>query len=381
MRADKLNQHIRVMVVGRFTAIHTRRFAEELQRQGAEVAALWFGQSKEQPRVKCFQPSVRPRILGLRGTAKYASLRYLRHTIADFAPHIIHVQDDPLMVKWLHGTRPSSVKLAYTSWGHYPKSVLNDKDFQHSLQDAVLVASDAPDVLEEITPFAPRAHREIMRFGAEFDLFSPGAPDLKVLSQYCINASDCYLLSPRSIRPNYNQLTLIRALPAVVEKFPNLKLILKHHHVENYTDAADYERRIRDEAQQLGVWERIIRLDHIPYSHLCHLYRVSRAAISIPLEDGFPATIFEAMAAGCPLIVSRDESYKGVITDGSNALTIPPTDSVALSNSLLRILGDEAFAQKLRLNGLATVREKGDFSKEVARMLKKYRELMDGEIQ
>ena len=368
---------MRILVVGRFNSIHTRRFAEELGRQGAEVAGLCLTASAEKPDLPCYQPARTPRILGLPKTATIASLFYLRRAINDFRPDVIHVQDDIRLVKWLHLTRPRGVKLAYTTWGHYPQRVLADAGFRRSLRGASLVVSDARDVLDEIVPFAPSARQEIMRFGADLAHFSPGRPDAAVLAQHGLSSSGKYILSPRSLRPSYNQLTLIRALPAVVRVAPEVKVILKHHHVENYEDSAGYESQVRIEAERLGVWEHVVRLDHLPFEHLCHLYRASRVAVSIPLMDGFPASIFEAMAVGCPLVVSNDRSYEGVIEDGVNAISIEPTDDEALAAALIRVFQDERLFDRLREQGFRTVKEKGDFVHEVGRLMRTYEQLLN----
>lgn len=374
---DSTKRGPRVLVMGRFTSIHTRRFAEELQRQGADVAALYPRESKDRPAVRCYQPSKTPRILGLPKTATFASILYLRSAITEFAPDIIHIQDDPQLAKWLRFVNTRRAKLAYSSWGHYPKKTLAEASFQKSLGKFALIVSDAPDVLAEITPFAPNARQEIVRFGADMKLFSPGVPDSEVLKRYKLNVGTRYLISPRSIRPNYNQLTLIRALPKVLAKFPDAKVIIKHHHVENYSDSEAYELCLQKEADRLNVRDSIIRLNHLPYEDLCHLFRLSRIAISIPLEDGFPATIFEAMAAGCPLVVSRDGSYEGVVEDGINAITIDPQDVTSLSDAVLRILGDEEFATRLRNAGTETVQTKGDFSREISQLLQVYKNLVN----
>lgn len=372
------SQRPRVLVVGRFSSIHTRRFAEELQRQGLEVAAMCLGASSQRPDLTCYQPDRTPRIWGLPKSATLASLLYIRRALHDFKPDIIHIQDDPKMAKWLRLTRPSSVRLAYTTWGHYPETILLDRSFQRSLRDASLVVSDAMDVLEEITPFAPHAHRQIMRFGADFDDFTPGTADPSVLAQHGLDPDGTYILSPRSLRPSYNQLTLIRALPEIIAEFPDVQVIVKHHHVENYDDADDYESQVQREAESLGVWRHIVRLDHLPYEHLCHLYRASRVAVSIPLMDGFPASIFESMAAGCPLVVSSDGSYEGVIEHEVNSLVIEPLDHRALSKCILRLLSDSECHGSLRDQGLVTVREKGDFTKEVGRLVETYDSLING---
>jgi glycosyltransferase involved in cell wall biosynthesis len=374
------NSPIRVLVIGRFTSIHTVRFAEELQRQGMEVAALYIGPAKSCPNVRVYHAEKNMRLFGVPHTATLGCLLYLWRAIRDFHPDIVHVQDDTRIPRWLSFVCPPNVLRAYTSWGHN-SAIAASRSFQRGLAATDLVTSDAPDVLEEIACFAPHARREIVRFAADPGLFFPGQPDQTILAQYRLNPKGLYIISPRSLRPVYNQLTLIRALPPVVKMFPDLQIILKHHHVDNYDDAKEYENQIRDEAKRLSIWDRMVRLDHLPYAHLCQLYRLCRAAVSIPLEDGFPATIFEAMACGCPLIVSNDRSYDGVLVDSVNCLTVAPTDTRALTSALTRILADSVFADNIRGEALKTVSEKGDFKKEICRLTDTYQSLIQTSTQ
>lgn len=365
---------MRVLVIGRLTSIHTIRFCEELQRQGAEVAVLWIGKATGWPNVRVYHTDRNMRVFGIPRTATIGCLLYIRNAIHDFRPHIIHVQDDGQMVYWLNLTCPSKVIRAYTNWGHNPELMRCSK-VRRGLSKTDLVTSDAHDVLEELLPFAPLAKQQIVRFGVDRNLFSFGLPDKDVLAKYSLDPNGMYVISPRSIRPIYNQITLIRALPPVMEMFPNLMVILKHHHVQNYTDSRDYEEELRSEAERLKVWDRVIRVDHIPYADMCHLYRLCRAAISIPLEDGFPATIFEAMASGCPLIVSDDRSYEGVI-NVHNAIAIPSTDSRALARALIGLLATPGLAERMQKEALRTVSEKGDFAREISGLLSTYQALL-----
>src|SRR5579864_16469 len=188
---------IRVLVIGRFTSIHTLRFAEELQRQGLEVAALYIGPAKSRPNVRVYHAEKNMRILGIPHSATLGCLLYLRRAIRDFHPDIIHVQDDMRIHRWLGFVCPSNIVRAYTNWGHNPAIAIS-KTFQRALAATDLVTSDAPDVLEEIALFAPRARQEIVRFAADPGLFSPGEPDQTILAQYGLNPKGLYIISPRS---------------------------------------------------------------------------------------------------------------------------------------------------------------------------------------
>jgi glycosyltransferase involved in cell wall biosynthesis len=212
---------LRILVIGRFTSIHTLRFCEELQRQGMEVAALWIGPTKWRPNVRVYHAQDNMRLFNIPRTATLGCLLYIRRAIDDFRPDVIHVQDDPRIPGWLNLICPSTILRAYTNWGHNP-AINHLHNFHRGLRATDLLTSDAPDVLEEIGQFAPDARREIVRFGADPELFSPGPPTESILEEYGLDSRGLYVISPRSLRPMYNQLTLIRALPPVIERFPFL---------------------------------------------------------------------------------------------------------------------------------------------------------------
>jgi len=65
--------------------------------------------------------------------------------------------------------------------------------------------------------------------------------------------------------------------------------------------------------------------------------------------ESFGIVIAEAMAAGCAVIASDIEAFRGVV--GEAGVLIPPGDSVALSSSISRLLDDPG--ESRRLGGLA----------------------------
>ena len=60
-----------------------------------------------------------------------------------------------------------------------------------------------------------------------------------------------------------------------------------------------------------------------------------------------PLKIFEAMAAGRPIVASDLPSSREVLRDGENALLVPPGDASALAATLRRVLSDPRLARRL----------------------------------
>jgi len=60
-----------------------------------------------------------------------------------------------------------------------------------------------------------------------------------------------------------------------------------------------------------------------------------------------PLKIFEAMAAGRPIVATDLPSTREVLRDGENALLVPASDPAALADALARLLHDRSLAERL----------------------------------
>jgi glycosyltransferase involved in cell wall biosynthesis len=70
-----------------------------------------------------------------------------------------------------------------------------------------------------------------------------------------------------------------------------------------------------------------------------------------------PNKAFQALACGVPLVTADTPAARELLTDGVNALLVPPGDPEALADALRRIAGDPELARRLAEDGLAAYRE------------------------
>ena len=66
--------------------------------------------------------------------------------------------------------------------------------------------------------------------------------------------------------------------------------------------------------------------------------------------------VFEAMSQRMPVIASRSVGAADRLTDGVNALLVPPRDTPALADAMARLWRDPALRQSLGESGHAFVR-------------------------
>jgi glycosyltransferase involved in cell wall biosynthesis len=65
----------------------------------------------------------------------------------------------------------------------------------------------------------------------------------------------------------------------------------------------------------------------------------------------------EARANGLPCISTTVGGVPSVVTDGYDALRVPPKDAPALARAIERIIGDAELRRKLIRNGLVSARQ------------------------
>ena len=63
--------------------------------------------------------------------------------------------------------------------------------------------------------------------------------------------------------------------------------------------------------------------------------------------EGLPIALIEAMAVGCPAVVTRVGGTPEVVADGVHGFLVPPRDPAALAAGLTRLLGDRALRDGL----------------------------------
>jgi glycosyltransferase involved in cell wall biosynthesis len=67
--------------------------------------------------------------------------------------------------------------------------------------------------------------------------------------------------------------------------------------------------------------------------------------------EGLPLVALEALAAGTPIVATAVRGIRELLTDGENALLVPPGDPEALAPAVRRLLVDRSLAEALARNG------------------------------
>jgi glycosyltransferase involved in cell wall biosynthesis len=102
---------------------------------------------------------------------------------------------------------------------------------------------------------------------------------------------------------------------------------------------------------------------------------MSDAVISIPSSEGYGFTVYEAMGAGCPTVISDLPVFEHDLVDGVHTLKVAPTDANQMARALSDLLNGEETRETLCRNALGLVQRMG-VSHRVESVTSLYRELV-----
>jgi len=147
---------------------------------------------------------------------------------------------------------------------------------------------------------------------------------------------------------------LIRAMPAVLEKIPDTKLLIVGTGPERDT--------LIRLARELGLNDRVVLPGTVPPADLPSYYRSADVFVLPSINrggktEGLGVVLLEAMASGCPVIGSNVGGIPDIITDGGNGFLVPEQRPDILAEKIVRIFTDTELQEKFRRNGLISVHD------------------------
>src|SRR5204862_3697467 len=109
---------------------------------------------------------------------------------------------------------------------------------------------------------------------------------------------------------------------------------------------------------RLGVADAIDLAGYVPSGEaLWAHYRSSHAFLHVSLTEGLPQVLFEAQAAGIPIVATAVGGVGAALGDGAAGLLVPPSDAAAAARALERLRTDEGLRRELVTEGLRSVRD------------------------
>lgn len=132
-------------------------------------------------------------------------------------------------------------------------------------------------------------------------------------------------------------------------------------------------RKLQRKAKQLGLGERVIFTgwrEDIP-----ELLAAMDIFVLPSRREGLGLAALEAMGCARPVVASRVDGLRELVTEGENGLLVRPGDVAELTDAILLLLRDKELARKMGARGCERVKERYDLADCARRVGKLYRDL------
>lgn len=144
--------------------------------------------------------------------------------------------------------------------------------------------------------------------------------------------------------PRKDTATLLRALPLVRERIPEVRLRI--------IGGGPELPRLLALARELRLGRSVAFEGAVPDDAEVHRAYFEAHVFCLPSrQEGFGIVFVEAMAAGLPIVAARAGAVPEVVEEGTTGLLVPPRSPEPLADALIRLLEDDAERERLAAAG------------------------------
>lgn len=270
-------------------------------------------------------------------------------SLAKFSPLVVTIAEPGILPDW-----PNPFYYKFFNSFALKKADLVTTDGENTKKAMINLGAD-PKIIK------------IVRFGVDVFKFRPKRNEK--LKKKIFGKNIKVVISSKPLRPESDLLTLIEAVPMVLERLPNIKFLV--------LGDGEEKEKLEKRAKELKIDQMIEFLGFVSPEELPRYYNLADVFISTSLVDsGIAASIAEAMACGLPLVLSDAGDNKLIIKDGENGFIFPRKNSKLLAEKLIFLLKNEKLQKKFYLAHRKWIVENNNYFKEMEKMEKIYLSLL-----
>jgi len=323
---------MRILYFTRDYSPHDHRFLSGLAKTGHAIYSLRLGRRGPQLEDRPLPDAVEQVAWrgGLTPTAwKDLPAIYwdLKRVIRQVKPDLIHAGpiQGPALLAALSGFHP----LVSMSWG---SDLLKDADKNGCMRWATRTTLRRSDILigdcdavrrKAIDLGFPSDRIVIFPWGVDLAHFSPGPAELETKTN-----GQFTLLSLRSWQPIYGVDVVVRAFIQAANQASNLHLLL--------LGSGSLAPQINAMLKSTPAIELVTFGGQVAQKDLPRFYRSADLYLSASHSDGSSVSLMEALACGCPVLVSDIPGNREWISPDKEGWLFPDGDALALEQGILK---------------------------------------------
>lgn len=186
--------------------------------------------------------------------------------------------------------------------------------------------------------------------GMDEDRFSPVRQKqrIELRERYGLHENDVLTVGRMAANKGYD--LLLNSLPTLLNLVPNARLVAAVGAEDSDQDMAGVNE-LRQQAQELGIGDRINWVQHIPDEDLANYYRAAAVFSLSSRYEPFGMVAIEAMACGTPAVITVHGGLAELIDFGDQALFADPKRPVEFGTMLAMPMLYSNLGEELSVKG------------------------------
>ena len=355
-------------------SIHTQRWVRYFAHRGHEVHLI----SKKSG---CSLQGVELHLLRrLPESAAFAPLNLfftviqIRKTIREIAPDILH--SHYILDYGLYGSLTGFHPFVASAWGTDILVVPNQSKIlraltRYALGTVNMITCDGENTKSAIIELGINEEKiKLISHGIDTHRFHPGRRDETLRAELGLSGHST-VISVRNLKPIYDLVSFIEAMPLVLRVVPDAKFIVAG-------DGPEKEALVRL-AKARGVLDQVIFSGAIPHERIPDYLASSDAYVSTSLSDGgIAVSTLEAMASGLAPVATDVGDVRRWIKDGVNGFVVPTRDPVMLAEKIIYMLQNKDVLKSFGATNRLIIEDRADYYKEMEKVGRIYESLIEG---
>lgn len=171
-----------------------------------------------------------------------------------------------------------------------------------------------------------------------------------------VGQDDPVILWFSGIYPWFDAVTLVRAMPLILKRLPNCKLVIMGGvHPRGHAPDDEFKATVR-EAQKTGLIDKaIFFVDWQPFNERANWYLEADLAVTTYKQNletvlSHRTRVIDFLWAGLPVITTSGDAVGEMVEKNGCGFTVPPSDPEALADKVLAVLTSSELRRQLAQN-------------------------------
>jgi glycosyltransferase involved in cell wall biosynthesis len=208
--------------------------------------------------------------------------------------------------------------------------------------------------------------------GVDLERFFPRPPDPGLKKELGLTEDSLVICLAAVLRAQKRHELIIAAAPAILERYPRVRFL--------FVGEGPGRQRIEGEIRRRKMEDFFLMTGH--RKDMPEIISITDIGVISSQAEGVPQFLLQAMAMARPMVATKVGGIPEIVAPEVNGLLIPPEDPAALAQAVIRLLDDQALAERLGEKARKLIEEKysaAGMAEEVYRVyLKVFKEKKSG---